>query len=369
MSRRSTLGKLAASGLLAIWALLAAATSAADGATPTIYPLTEATHASSIAPAPDGTVWFVPSRGTRWEGGSESIIGSITSDGTVVEHEVSGFGPIQRVAVGPQGELWILGESGGYRDEVFELGRVSTTGELERRYVIGHGHGPYRSAVGELTVTTYGVWFVRERSGGSASIERLDPATGAIRRFSPTPGYRAYGLAGTRDGSVWFTEGDSGRIDVGRIRPGATVQLWRVEGRATVPVSIAAGREGTVWFGLANGRVGRITPTRSLALFKVPDSFLYSIAVGTEGRLWFQSSFGGWNARALNSIGIGGRLGQPICADPTCQLNPRGLAWTPDGSLWYGLERPNLNTGGGGSGLGIEEEINNEAGSVARLVP
>jgi hypothetical protein len=33
--------------------------------------------------------------------------------------------------------------------------------------------------------------------------------------------------------------------------------------------------------------------------------------------LWFQSSRGGWDYRALNSICVGGRLGKPICVDPT----------------------------------------------------
>jgi streptogramin lyase len=113
--------------------------------------------------------------------------------------------------------------------------------------------------------------------------------------------------------------------------------------------------------------VGRITGAGSLALYPILDGLPYSIAVGPERRLWFQSSFGGWNFRALDSIGIDGRTGEPI--DPTCSLAPTGLVAAADGSLWYALTRPNLNTGGGGSGLYIGNEIANEAGSIGNLMP
>jgi streptogramin lyase len=182
---------------------------------------------------------------------------------------------------------------------------------------------------------------------------------------------------------VWFTEkcgsyishgpSTSTEASIGRIEPSGKI-VRRAIVAADYPVALAIGPEGTVWFGALRrynhpSQVGRLTKTGKLVEFPVPNALPYSIAVGPEGRLWFQSSFGGWVYRALNSIGLGGRLGKPICATPSCQLAPGGLTSAPDGSLWYGLTAPNLNTGGGGSGLYIGMEIANEAGSIAHLIP
>ena len=135
--------------------------------------------------------------------------------------------------------------------------------------------------------------------------------------------------------------------------------------------------DGTVWFGLlrryAGGeywKVGRITAAGDLAEYRLRNgSMYYSFAAGPEDRVWFPSTFGRGYLRAINSIGVTGRIGEPICADPTCALEPTGIAAGPDGSIWYGLRRPNLNMGGGGSGQGIENEIANEAGLIAHFVP
>jgi streptogramin lyase len=381
---RSGVLKLALFGLIAAWSVLAITAAAADAAKPTQYELPDATHAHSLAPAPDGTVWFVPSRGNHWVGENRSILGSVTPGGTVVELEVAGFGAINRVAVAPQGEIWISGKSGTYGDESFEVARVSPTGKLERLYSVGHADGPYLSSVRLLSATTSAIWFVRQRSSRPESIERLDPATGGVRRFTLRPRCHATALQPAPDGTLWFAEkcgsyvsrGPSTptKASIGRIEPSGTI-IRRPIIAADYPAALAIGPNGTIWFGATRrydqpNRVGLLTKDGEVAEFPVPDGMPSSIAVGPDGHLWFQSALGGRGAyRALNSIGVDGELGTPICADPGCQLEPDALTSASDGSLWYGLRRPNLNRGGGGSGLFIGEEIDNEAGFIAHLIP
>jgi streptogramin lyase len=369
--------------LLAATAAFAVAAGNAGAAEPTTYQLPTATHAASLGVTTNGTAWFVPSRGTKWEGKSESIVGSLGPDGTVTEHEVVGVGAIQRVAVGPQDEIWISAQSGSFGKELFEIARLSPTGELEQPYTAGYGEGPYGRAVRSLAVAAGAVWFVRQWSNRPESIERLDPTTGAVRQFFLRPRCRATALQPAPGGTVWFTEKCGSYIShgpstpteasIGRIEPSGKI-VRRAIVAADYPVALTIGPEGTVWFGALRrynhpSQVGHLTKAGKLVEFPVPNALPYSIAIGPEGRLWFQSSFGGWVYRALNSIDLSGRLGKPICAAPSCQLEPGGLTSAPDGSLWYGLTAPNLNTGGGGSGLYIGMEIANEAGSIAHLVP
>jgi streptogramin lyase len=369
--------------LFSALALAVLAQAPANAAEPTVYELPEATHAASLTPAADGSVWLVPARGTEWSGEQGPAVARLAADGTFSEYPLHGFGAIGNIALGPQDEIWISGESGAFRKEIFEIGRLSPTGELLRRYVVGRGDGPYRSFVSSLSVSAKAVWFVRQRSSGVQSIERLDPNTGAIRQFFLRPRCRATALQPAPGGTLWFTEkcGDymshgpstPTEANIGRIESSGKI-IRRSIVAADYPVALTLGPEGTVWFGALRrynqpSQVGRLTNAGKLAEFPVPNGSPGSIAVGPNGRLWFQSSFGGWQYRAINSIGFGGRIGKPRCADPTCALEPTVLTAASDGSLWYGLRGQNLNTGGGGSGIAIEMEIANEAGSVGHLLP
>src|ERR1700754_933252 len=96
-------------GVFAALLVLAAVPTASGAAEPQAYELPAATHSSQPAVAADGTAWFVPSRGTRWTGGSHSVLGSVAPDGTVSERRVAGFTSIGQVATGPDGELWAGG--------------------------------------------------------------------------------------------------------------------------------------------------------------------------------------------------------------------------------------------------------------------
>lgn len=354
--------------------LFSAATSAA--AEPTSYELPDATHAGRLAITADGSAWFAARRGKAWEGHDHSILGSVAANGTFSERHVAGFSAISGVAVSPKDALWVSGFRGpNYLHKVFQIGRLSLAGELLRRYTVGRGHGTIRS----VTASADAVWLIRQSSNPARSfesIERVSIASGTVRNFVLRPHCFAYALDVAPDGTAWFTqkcggflgEGASSKTSISRIKPDGKVVRRPIAAR-DYPVSLTIGPDGTVWFGAWRyyeaGRIGRLTRSGKLAEFPIPSP--YSIAVGPEGRLWFHSSFHRGYARALNSIGSGGHLGVPICADPTCELEANNITRAPDGSLWYGLRRPNYNAGGGGSGLYIEEQIGNEAGFLGHL--
>jgi virginiamycin B lyase len=351
------------------------ATSAA--AEPSRNELAAATHAASVAVTADGTAWFVPERGSEWRGRGHSILGSVAADGTVSERRVPGFASLDDVATSPEGDLWVSGLRGHGKDEVFKISHLSPTGQVLRRYRVGRARGS-RTA---MTVTGDAVWFIRERDRSGdplTTIESVDTTSGYVRSVKLPLGCRAYALAMASDGTPWFTQkcggflgdGSKSKTSISHLGPAGEVIRQPIAAK-DYPVSLAIGPEGTVWFGAwayyEESHIGRLTSSGDLAEFPIPKGSPVSIAMGPEARLWFPTSRGGY-ARSLVSMGIDGDLSEPICADPTCDLEPSGLTKAPDGSLWYRLIRPNYNTGGGGSGIYIDQQIHNEAGFLGRLV-
>lgn len=363
---------------LSLLAIFAAAAPTAAAAEPTVHQLSRATHARSLAATADGTVWFVPERGSEWGSQNFSIVGSVAPDGSVTEREVAGFGTVAHLALGPAGEVWVAGygSDGGYGKQPIVIGRLSSSATLAEAYTVGR-----KGWIKSLAIVDDAIWFVHDRAEGPETIERIPIGGGSARTISLRPRCDATALAVGGGGRLWFAEAcrryrkgegsGPGRGSINKIAPGGKIVRHPLPGPRDYPVSLTIGADGAVWFGvsLPAPAVGRITRAGSMATHSILDGRPYSIAVGPEGRLWFQSSFGGWNFRALNSIDVRGRPGEPICADPTCSLEPTGLVAGPDGSLWYALARPNLNTGGGGSGLYNGNLIANEAGLLGNLVP
>ncbi len=361
--------------LLLALAIGAVAAAPAGAAEPTLYQLPDATHAFSVAAAADGTVWFSPSHGSEWQGPEEPGIGRVGADGTVGELPVPGFG---KPVLGPAGEVWVSGAS---KDEAGEnlllIGLLSPSGQIEREYAVGRGQG----AIGAMAPTRDAVWFVHFRPGRD-SVERVSTADGSVRQFAIGPRCQSTALAVAADGTLWFTEacrrrthGEAGPggSSIVRIAPSGKIVRDRLTGK-DYPISIALGANGTVWFGVSHWGysaplIGRIARSGALAEYRVPHGYPDRIAVGGDGRLWFSSTFGGGVYRALNSIGANGRLGEPVCADPACELEPSSLTASPDGSLWYALTTPHTIGGGGGTQIWESLTIANEAGFIGHLVP
>lgn len=358
--------------------LLAAPPAAATAAQATSHELATATHAGPVAVTADGTAWFIPVRGSDWRGRRHSILGRVTADGTVSERGVTGFSTLSDIATGPEGGLWVSGRRGRKHHELLVIGHLSPTGKLLRSYTVGRGRGQ----ISAMAVSVEAVWFIRERWHPKVSVESIESlsiASGEVHDTKLPLDCRAYALAIAADGTPWFTQkcgdfngdGSASKTSISHLGPGGEIiRQWIAP--KDYPTALAIGPEGTAWFAAwgyyQQNRIGRLTSSGELAEFVARYSSPSWIAVGPEGRLWF-SSYQSGQGHVLDSIGLDGDLGTPVCADPKCALEPTDLTRAPDGSLWYGLIRPNYNTGGGGSGIYIDELIHNEAGFLGHLTP
>lgn len=356
--------------------LLADLPAAATAADATRYELPAATHAGGIAVAADGTAWFVPVRGNDWRGRSHSILGSVATDGTVSERRIPGFTSITEVATGPAGDLWAFGRHGRKPHVTFAIARLSSTGQVLRRYPLGRAHGGLLG----MAVSADTVWLLREFwPSARGALEGVSISSGKAGSHDLPRGCHVYALALGPDGTPWFTQkcgsfsgdGSKSKTSLSHLGPDGTIARESIAAK-DYPVALAIGPEGTVWFGAwafyEASHIGRLSTSGDLNEFPLSNGSPYQLATGPEGRLWFADNPKG-HGPSFVSMGVEGDLGEPICADPKCDLEPTGLTPAPDGSLWYGLITPNYNTGGGGSGILIDQEIHNQAGFVGHLVP
>jgi streptogramin lyase len=363
-------------GFAIVLAALALGAAPAAAAEPTVFELPAATHAGEgIAAGPDGSIWFDPTHGEGWEG-TEAGLGHLGADGTFTELPVEGFG---EPVIGPDGEVWVTLQikdaQGRY---VRQIASLSSDGQLGTRFKVGRGG----SLIGPVAVSRRAVWFVRSHGHMPAAIERLDRADGSVRRVRVlAPNCESTGIAVSANETLWFTEAcrhqgpygyEVGRASVARLRPDGKLKRWKLAGGG-FPMPVLLGPGGAAWVGASGkkgvGVVAHISRDGTLDEYPVRYGDTSSLALGADGHVWFRSTFGGDAFRALDSVGPDGKVGKPICADPTCQLEPTAVTAAPDGTLWYDLTRP-VSTGGGGLTHIMEgQAIATEPGHIGRLDP
>ena len=117
-------------------------------------------------------------------------------------------------------------------------------------------HDPLAAADGSLRWT--GQW--------SSQLGRVDPKTGAIEEFPLPDGSGPHGLTEDADGNIWFT--GISRNYIGKLDPNRGEVTRYPVPEATVAPAGARGphtpifdQNGTLWFTLQSGMVGRLIPT------------------------------------------------------------------------------------------------------------
>ncbi len=82
-------------------------------------------------------------------------------------------------------------------------------------------------------------------------------------------------------------------IDKYSISPSGTITEFPLPTGTILPVGIAAGPDGNLWFTEFGGTIGRISPSGTITEFPLPSgSATRGIAAGPDGNLWFTESDG-----------------------------------------------------------------------------
>ncbi len=133
-------------------------------------------------------------------------------------------------------------------------------------------------------------------------LARIDPKTGQVTEWTPPGGkYNIMATAIDRQGDVWFTEQAANYI--GRFDPTTqtfkTYPLDTAIGPRMAPQDLAFDANGTLWFTLLGGRIGRLDPaTGAMQSWPAPvpqgatRSYPFSLSV-TPGGVWFGYLNGG----------------------------------------------------------------------------
>ncbi len=246
----------------------------------TEYPLPNpGSGPTTIALAPDGTLWFTESAGNR--------IGRMNPDGTgLKEFPLPNPGSAPRIiALGSDGNMWFSEHTGN------RMGRIAPDGHPHRVPDSDAEQHAARDRARRPTATSGLASSAAARSGGL----RL---RATITEFPiPTPDSGPRALAAGPDGNIWFSEFNASKI--GRITPQGVITEFPLPRPNSGPGDITAGADGHMWFvelaGTMDGRkpdgnrVGRITMSGEVTEFPIPSQTgsPINIAVGPDRNIWF----------------------------------------------------------------------------------
>ena len=152
-----------------------------------------------------------------------------------------------------------------------------------------------------------------------------------ITEFSvPTTDGLPIDIAAGPDGALWFTENEGNKI--GRITTAGAIAEYPISG-VSQRTGIAAGPDGSLWFTEAEANnIGRITTAGVISEFPLPmlNRQPTGITAGPDGNMWFTSLYGG--------------VGRITPAGTITLFPGEGdgrITSGPDGNLWFTL--PNGN--------------------------
>jgi len=208
--------------------------------------------------------------------------GGAAGAATLQEYSVPPGSHPHDVAPAQDGTVWYVAQQLG------ELGRLDPrTGHIER-IKLGERSRPHGVIVGPDGAP----WIT---DGGLNAIVRVDPMTKAVRTF-PLPSGREEANLNTatfdRRGVLWFT-GQSGIY--GRLDPkGGTVEVYDAPTGAG-PYGITATPDGTVYYAsLAGNYLGRIDPEKAVAIVinpPTPAQGARRVWADSKGKIWVSE----WN--------------------------------------------------------------------------
>ncbi len=278
---------------------------------------------TAIVAGPDGNLWFTD-LGTS-EVGKVTPAGQITMYTTGLTANSSPEG----ITTGPDGNLWFVETAAN------KIGRINpSTGQItEFTQGLSSGAEP----VGITSGPDGNLWFTEF---GTDKIGRINPSTGAITEYSTGISKNAEPEEITvgPDGNLWFTE--QGTASIGRINPttGVVTEFSKGITAGSFPTGIAAGSDGNIWFTeYYDQKIGMLNPTTG-AVTEYPISTpaetgfdLVDITTGSDGNLWLTAP--AQNAGAILSFNP--TTHAVTAYDTTTDAGPYGIAYGPDGNVWF----------------------------------
>ena len=221
-------------------------------------------------------------------------------------------GVLWGIAAGPDGNLWFPTTNG--------VARMTTGGD-----VTVYAAGPISGGRAMIAAGPDGrMWFTEPNEHRVGAVTM----SGAVTEYALPADAIPMGIAAGADGNVWFGTGNA----VGRITPGGGVTLFPLGGHAEV-FDLVAGGDGNVWFvEWPQNAVGRITPEGTVTQFPTPCCGVQSIARGDDGALWLASD------HAILRTTTDGAVTVPRTTTDFLTTIANG----PGGTIWFGTEGPRL---------------------------
>jgi virginiamycin B lyase len=115
--------------------------------------------------------------------------------------------------------------------------------------------------------------------------------------------------------------------------PAPTFYYFNLPTSNSVPLYIAAGKDGNMWFTeYANNKIGKITPSGAITEYAIPtaSSQPWGIVQGSDGRIWFAE----YNKSKLGAVTTSGTFSEYATADYPNDT-PYLLTDRGDGTMWY----------------------------------
>jgi streptogramin lyase len=299
----------------------------AGAATPTVREfftdITPSSQPRGIAAGADGNLWF-----TEFSSASGNRVVRISPSGVVREFATgitAGSQP-NGIAAGPDGNVWFT-EFAPVASTNKKIGRIAPNGLVTESPVTF----PFNTDLGGITVgPDQRLWFT---AGGAGMIGAMT-TTGTPSVFGPA-GISSVpvDIASGADGNLWFTEIDAGNGDkIGRITTSGTVTgEFATSGE---PRDIAAGPDGKLWFTQSSpAAIGRLDPAAPAPIdyFTTGISGIpQGIVAGPDGNLWFTEPVGDMIGRITPSGTV-----TEFSTGITPSSSPLGIVAGPDGNLWF----------------------------------